>query len=312
MASLKRWRQIGQGEFHKWETPGDELEGVWHGAHDGRYGPLGTLETQAGLMTFPLHTALMERLKPSEQRLISFALDLGTLVTVRGGEDDDGGGDESPAFFVRIQNGTLYASYYNREKKVYTLTNQTERPRTVYVEHPVRDGWQLDDKETPAPEGKSRSFYRFRVELKAHETATLSVVEREQGTQTYALSSVTPDQIQLFVARRYIDEPTRAALQNILDLKARLAAANSRVVAIAAEMAEIAADQKRLRDNIEALTKTVEARQLIARYVQKADQQETRLEQLSKDKQAAVEEATRLQTQLDAALRTLALERNLT
>src|SRR5437016_1805222 len=50
MASLKRWRQIGQGEFHKWETPGDELEGVWHGA-------------QAGLMTFPLHTALMERLK---------------------------------------------------------------------------------------------------------------------------------------------------------------------------------------------------------------------------------------------------------
>ena len=63
MASLKRWRQIGQGEFHRWETPGDELEGVWQGAHDGRYGPLGTLETQAGLMTFPLHTALMERLK---------------------------------------------------------------------------------------------------------------------------------------------------------------------------------------------------------------------------------------------------------
>ncbi len=63
MANLKRWRQIGQGEFHKWETPGDELEGVWHGAHDGRYGPLGTLETQGGLMTFPLHTALIERLK---------------------------------------------------------------------------------------------------------------------------------------------------------------------------------------------------------------------------------------------------------
>src|SRR5437868_13975541 len=132
----------------------------------------------------------------------------------------------------------------------------------------------------------------------------------EVGTVSETVS-VTPDQIQLFVARRYIDEPTRAALQNILDLKARLAAANSRVSAVAVEMAEIVADQKRLRDNIEALTKTVEARQLIARYVQKADQQETRLEQLAKDKQAAVEEATRLQTQLDAALRTLALERNL-
>jgi hypothetical protein len=63
MSSLKRWRQIGQGQFHKWETPGDELEGVWQGPHDGRYGPLGTLETREGLITFPLHAALMERLK---------------------------------------------------------------------------------------------------------------------------------------------------------------------------------------------------------------------------------------------------------
>jgi hypothetical protein len=63
MASLKRWRQIGQGEFHRWETPGDELEGVWQGPHDGRYGPLGTIETRDGLMTFPLHVALIERLK---------------------------------------------------------------------------------------------------------------------------------------------------------------------------------------------------------------------------------------------------------
>jgi hypothetical protein len=63
MGSLKRWRQIGQGQFHKWETPGDELEGVWQGTHDGRYGPLGTLETPAGFVTFPLHTALVERLK---------------------------------------------------------------------------------------------------------------------------------------------------------------------------------------------------------------------------------------------------------
>jgi hypothetical protein len=258
--------------------------------------------------------ALMERLKPSEQRLVSFALDLGTLVTVRpnkGDDDDDNDAEASPVFFVRIQNGTLTANYYNREKKTYTLTNQTDRPRTVFIEHPVRDDWQLDDKETPPPESKTKSFYRFRVELKAHETATLNVVEREEGAHTYALSNVTPDQIQLFVTERYIDEPTRAALQNILDLKARLAAAQARVAAADKEIAEIAADQKRLREQIESLTKTDEARQLIARYVSKADQQETRLEQLAKEKQAATDEAARLQAQLDSAIRTLALERNL-
>src|SRR5882762_9305349 len=64
MASLRRWRQIGQGQFHKWEEPGDELQGRWQGTHDGRYGPLGTVETTPrGLITFPLHAALLERLK---------------------------------------------------------------------------------------------------------------------------------------------------------------------------------------------------------------------------------------------------------
>jgi hypothetical protein len=63
MSSLKRWRQIGQGQFHKWETPGEEFQGTWRGMHDGRFGPLGSLETPEGSITFPLHAALLERLK---------------------------------------------------------------------------------------------------------------------------------------------------------------------------------------------------------------------------------------------------------
>ncbi len=62
MASLKRWRQIGPGQFHKWEVLGTKLEGAWQGTHEGRFGPLGTLETVAGLVTFPLHAALLARL----------------------------------------------------------------------------------------------------------------------------------------------------------------------------------------------------------------------------------------------------------
>ena len=63
MSSLKRWRRVGQGQFHKWEEPGQEFEGTWRGTHDGRFGPLGTLETSEGLITFPLPTALLERLR---------------------------------------------------------------------------------------------------------------------------------------------------------------------------------------------------------------------------------------------------------
>ena len=63
MSSLKRWRQVGQGQFHRWEQPGEEFEGTWRGVHDGRFGPLGTLETSEGVLTFPLLTALRDRLQ---------------------------------------------------------------------------------------------------------------------------------------------------------------------------------------------------------------------------------------------------------
>jgi hypothetical protein len=63
MTSLKRWRAIGGGgEFHKWTTPGETLEGVWRGLSDGQYGPVGTLETPEGLTRFAVTTALVERL----------------------------------------------------------------------------------------------------------------------------------------------------------------------------------------------------------------------------------------------------------
>jgi len=63
MSSFKRWRQVGQRQFRKWEQPGEEFEGTWRGTHEGRFGPLGTLETSEGLLTFPLPAALLERLK---------------------------------------------------------------------------------------------------------------------------------------------------------------------------------------------------------------------------------------------------------
>jgi hypothetical protein len=249
--------------------------------------------------------ALLERLKPAEQRLVSFALDLGTLVTVRDEQD------RAPAHLVRIANGTMYVSAYRREKKTYIVRNQTDRPRAVFVEHPVREGWELDERVTPKPEGKSARFYRFRVALAPNATHELTVAERDTLIESWAVTNITSDMLAFFVNSRYVDDATRAALQNILDLKARLAAAGARVSQIEREAAEIAADQKRLRENIEALTKTAEARQLISRYVQKADQQETRLEQLEREKQAAVAERQLLQQQLEAAVRALSLERNL-
>jgi len=249
--------------------------------------------------------ALMERLKPGEQRLISFALDLGTLVTARLKQD------RAPTFQVRVVNGVFQAHYHQTTKKVYTLTNQTDKPRVVVIEHPIRPEWKLTD-DTQKPDGTTARFYRFRVPLKPHESVELPVTERRQLVDSYTLSNFTRPDLELFVARNYIDDQTRAVLEKILEIKGRLANAQNRLEAIEKESDEISEDQKRLRENIKALTATAEAKQLIARYVNKADTQESRLEQLEKDRKSVTDEQMRLQAELDTAVRGLALDRKLT
>ncbi len=248
--------------------------------------------------------ALMERLKPNEERFISFAVDLATLVTV---ENKEG---REPVFLVRVINGVFQAHYYQSEKKTYTMTNQTDKPRVVYVEHPLRKGWRLSE-ETPRPVEKTASVYRFRVELPPRQSVALLVAERRTLMDSYALSNLTPGDLELFISRRYLDEVSRQGLEKILEIKGRIASVDARVAAADKEAAEIAADQARLRENIKALNETSEARALIARYVAKAGEQETRIEQLANERRAATQERARLQAELDASVRALALDRRL-
>jgi septal ring factor EnvC (AmiA/AmiB activator) len=81
-----------------------------------------------------------------------------------------------------------------------------------------------------------------------------------------------------------------------------MAVQDQRIASAQAERRQIDQDQARLRDNIKALKDTAEARELIARYVAKANQQETRIEQLATEENAAQTEKDRLQAELSAVL----------
>ena len=246
--------------------------------------------------------ALIERLKPNEDRFVSFALDLSTLVTARARIE------RAPVFLVRALNGVFQAHYYETEQKTYTVTNQSDRPRIMYLEHPARNGWQLSD-DTPRPVEKTPNFYRFRLELAPHTTIDLTIGERRALMDSYTISNLKPADLELFIARGYVDESLRVAFAALLEMKSRLAATDARLAAIAQEAAEIEQDQQRLRENIKALGSTAEARQLIARYIAKAGEQESRIESLRLERRKISDERVRLQDEINAAIRALPFER---
>jgi hypothetical protein len=240
--------------------------------------------------------ALMERLKAKEQRLISFALDLGTHVRVRNKQDRE------PAKIVKVVSGTFQVHYFQTSEKVYQITNQTERPKVLYIEYPIQDGWELSD-DSPKPDYTTQRYYRFRVELKPLEEKELKITMRQPLMDNYQLTSISKTDLQLFVSKRYIDEATRARLEKLIDLRTRIAEIEGKLDSFDDEVEKIEADQKRLRENIEALSKTPEAKTLITRYIAKANEQETRLEDMEKERRNLEAEQGKLQSELAGEIR---------
>jgi len=245
--------------------------------------------------------ALMDRLKAKEQRLISFALDLGTHVRVRNDSDRE------PAKIIKVVNGVFQVHYFQTSVKRYQITNQTGRKKVLYIEYPVKDGWTLSD-DSPKPDYTTQKYYRFRVELNGFEEKELKITVRQGMADNYQLYSLTRNDLQLFVSQRYINEETRAKLEKIIDLRMRLAEIEQKLENFDDEVDSIESDQKRLRENIEALSKTPEAKTLIARYIQKANDQETRLEEMEKERKSLEAEKTRLTTEIAQAIRAFSIE----
>ncbi len=245
--------------------------------------------------------ALMERLKPKEQRLISFALDLGTLVRI------EKRADREPAKLVKIVDGTFQIHYFRSDKKVYTLSNQTDRAKTIYVEHPVRAGWILSES-FAKPDYTTARFYRFRVELAAFENKQITVAENQPMMDKYSLSALSPKDLDVFVASRYIDETIRAKLAKLIDLRMRINQINAKLESFEAEEKRISEDQTRLRENIEALAKTPEAKQLIARYIAKAGEQESNIEQMQRERQTLKTEKENLERELAIEIKNLEIK----
>ena len=248
--------------------------------------------------------ALMDRVKPDEQRFIAFALDLGTIITTKFKSDRE------PVFLVKAVNGVFETHYYQIERKTYTIINQTDKKRTVYIEHPYREGWKLSDS-TQKAASRTLNHYRFRVELEPKATIELPITETQALQDTIQISQIRRSDIKLFVSRKYIDDATKIEFEKLLELQTRINAAEAKVEKLDDESEAIEKDQERLRENIEKLKGTPEAKQLITRYIAKADTQETRLEQIVKEKKAAEEKQTKLEEQLEKAVKEFKFDRKL-
>jgi hypothetical protein len=246
--------------------------------------------------------AQLDRLRPGEERFVRYATDLATLVETRTEEG------RRPAFLVRVREGVFEAHYHRTRTTTYTVTNQSDRPRILYVEQSRLPRWELDES-APRPEQEERGAWRFRLELAPKSRADLPVTERLALMDRTLLASLSEPSLRELETRGLLDAASRAGLERVLALRARIAALEQEATAAEREAAEIAADQGRLRENVKAMGDRRDARELVARWLGRADAQEGRIEALRETRRRSEAERRTLRDEIDAVVRGLEGER---
>jgi hypothetical protein len=211
-------------------------------------------------------------LQPGEERLISYAVDLGTEVDPKP-EPSSGRITQ-----VRAYKGILHTTTKVREAKTYTVKNRNDQRRTVLVEHPVRADFTLID--TAKPAEAARDFYRFELGVPAGASRKLTVTEERDLGSAVQLASVGDEQVRFFLSQAVTSEKVKEGLRRALGLRHELAQAQREAAERERQLRVITDDQTRLRANLKDMPSTAKA---YKRYLEKFDQQETQIETLQAD-----------------------------
>jgi hypothetical protein len=208
-------------------------------------------------------------LQPNEERLISYAVDLGTEVNPVPSSDN------GRLTQVKAVKGVLHTTTKLRETKTYTVVNRNDAERVVLIEHPVRNEFKLTD--TDKPWETASDFYRFQLKVPVGKNVVQTVTEERVLGQQLQLVSSNDDQIRFFLNAPATSQKVKDGLKQALDLRFALAKTQRDIQEQERQLKTITDDQTRLRANLKEMPPTAAA---YKRYLEKFDQQETEIEKL--------------------------------
>jgi hypothetical protein len=230
---------------------------------------------------------LISILKPGERRLLSYAADPSVHIKIEHGsgqkrEDDNNDDDEDASVdtvtHLRIFHGTMILTRQQQRINTYVIRNADTAPKDIVIEHPAGSGWKLAD--GLKPEESTASFSRFRVKVAAAATEKLTVRELRPAENTYALTDLNTNYLELFSGRQPNPE-VQAALHQVLDQKNKISDLDVQINTRQQEINSITTDQGRVRENMKALRGSAEEKVLLQRYAQQLNSQEDRISALN-------------------------------
>ena len=243
---------------------------------------------------------IIEPLRPGEKRLVSYGTDLAVQIDARAT------GQTGRYVRVTAKGGVMVAHREDRMQWTYRVRNEDATPRTVIIEHPVRDRWTLMD--GPQPVETTPGAMRFRLQVGARSEASLIVPERMQGETRVNIAELDDNRLQVYAQGGIDAAALRTALQPIRDKQQQLQEIEIRIQQLMDGEGTLVQDQTRLRENMKALRGSKEEKALTLRYTRQLGEQEDRVAALREQVRAATATRDTLFKELERLVEAWAFE----
>jgi hypothetical protein len=210
--------------------------------------------------------------QPNEERLLSYAIDLGTEV------DPKAGAGAQKITSVKAVRGIVTTVTKVTDEKTYRIVNRSQTDRTLLIEHPNRTSQQFKLVNTEKPVEDTPEVYRFQTPVKAGETKSFTVKEERDVTTSIALTNGAENQIRYFISLSEASAALKQKLEQALKIKSDWDVQVRELNQVNVDLQRLNADQDRIRKNLRETPKDAEVYQT---YLKKLSDQEKEIDGLT-------------------------------
>ena len=230
-------------------------------------GPLTVFDESSAGGTGYVGDALVDDTEPGQTRIISYAVDLALDA------HSENGKDKGTVVSVKLYKGNLVIKTNREQSRLYTVKNNSDKPRTVVIEHPYHGtDWTLIAP-LKATE-RTAELQRFDINVAPHKSEQLTVTEAYPDVTVYSLLESDFGTLLLCVTKGEAAPQVAAALKDVIVRRSQISDLEAKISNLEAEAQNIGQGQTRIRTNMHELDR---ASALYRRYVGELDAQETQL-----------------------------------
>lgn len=134
--------------------------------------------------------AMLDTLKPDDRRIVPYAVDLAVRAECEHHHRHD------QVHQVSVAGGVLSMRSDEVVSTTYLFAQSEARAKVLWLEHPLRHGWELHD--TAAETERSATCYRWRLELPASGRLEWSVKLRQPLEHSVSLADLDSDSLSFY------------------------------------------------------------------------------------------------------------------